>query len=107
MFKLQPNPTFWFEVNISTPDGVKPLALEGRHQDKQALADWTKASSGQKDIEVLGPVICNWRDVFDKNGEPAPFSYEAFAQLMKDYSPAAREIFMAYLLALTEGRVKN
>jgi len=107
MFKLQPNPTFSAEVNITTPQGVVPLKLEFKHMSKKALGDWTATSSNKPDIEVLGPVVCGWTDVFDCNGELVPFSHTAFAQLLADYSPAAREIFMAYLLALTESRAKN
>jgi Phage tail assembly chaperone len=107
MFRLQPNPTFTAEVKISTPQGVVPLKLEFKHMGKKALGEWTEASKGKPDIEVLGPVVSGWSDVFDCNGEPVPFSYDALAQLLGDYSPAAREIFMAYVLALTESRSKN
>ena len=107
MFRLQPNPTFTAEVKISTPQGVVPLKLEFKHMGKKALGEWTEASKGKPDIEVLGPVVSGWSDVFDCNGEPVPFSHDALAQLLGDYSPAAREIFMAYVLALTESRSKN
>ena len=107
MFRLQPNPTFNAVVNISTPQGPAPLKLEFKHMGKKALGEWTKSSKDKPDIEVLGPVVAGWSDVFDCNGEPVPFSHEAFTRLLGDYSPAAREIFLAYVLALTESRSKN
>lgn len=107
MFILQPNPTFTTTVNITKPDAVVPIKFEFRHINKKALDEWIKTAEGELDIVVLGPVVSGWNNVFDKNGEPVPFSQNALAQLLVDYHPAAREIFMAYVLALTESRSKN
>lgn len=107
MFRLQPNPTFSAVVKISTPQGPVPLKLEFKHMGKKALADWTAESNDKPDIEVIGPIVCGWSDVFDCDGIPVPFSHDALSQLLSDYSPAAREIFMTYVRTLTEGKLKN
>ena len=94
-----------FDENLNGLEAI--VKLEFKHLSKKALGEWTESSKNKPDIEVLGPVVVGWSDVFDCNGEPVPFSHEAFAQLLGDYSPAAREIFLAYVLALTESRSKN
>ena len=107
-FRLVPQPTFEFEVEIPVP-GSDPqvLILIGRHKGKKAVMELQSnllAEDGKtppSDVEVLTEILAGWVNV------EAEFNKEAIEQLLDNYPKANSIIYSAYALALMEGREKN
>lgn len=107
MFKLQPNPTFTANVDISTPTSTAPLKLEFKHLGKEGLKKLNESATTRPDIETLSEIIVSWFDVFDNEGNQIAYSADALAQLIDAYPAAPFEIYRAYINAAAGSRVKN
>lgn len=107
MFKINPNPTFPADVEISTPVGTAILKLEFKHLGKEGLKKLHDIAQTQADIETLVEFTVGWSDVFDAEGNPVPFSADALAKLIDSYPAAPYEIYRAYLNAASGIRTKN
>lgn len=115
-FRINPAPTFKWTVQITDPAaGSQSLSLVFRHKGREALEAWI-ARPGQlvqqgtplADSDYLAEVISDFgAPVLDDNGYAVPFSAQALKQLLDAYPTAAREIYNAYLQALTESRAKT
>ena len=101
MFKLKPDATFVATVKIPNGDTPLPLTLIFRRKSKEALAGWIDSVPGKDDLESLGEIVEGWKDV------DAPFSPEAFAEMLSAYTGAGMAIFTGYLKALSEAERKN
>lgn len=107
MFKLQPNPTFPADVEVSTPVGQAKLKLEFKHLGKEALKKLNENAKTQPDIETLSQIVVDWSEVFDADGNPVAFNVDAMAQLIDAYPAAPFEIFQTYIKAASGSRLKN
>lgn len=110
MFKINPNPTFKADVQLTVIGSTEPakLVVTFKHKGRKALADWVAlpkkmadAGTPIKDADYLDEVIADWE------GVDAPYSVEALDTLLDAYQPAGQELFEAYIRALTESRAKN
>jgi len=115
-FKLNPAPTFKATVQLTVPgsDQTAPIGFTFRHKGRTALDAWANRPSdaaGQAtrldDVAYLDEVIAAWEGPVDDNDRPVPYSPEALARLLEAYTPAGREIWRAYVAALTESREKK
>lgn len=109
MFKLTPDPHFTVKVPLSVPgqaDAVE-IDIEFRHKTKEALASWEEAAGTRSDEDILADIIQGWSGPVDANGVSIPYSRAALAQLLRNYGPAGREIFTAYLSELRRSKRKN
>lgn len=112
VFRFTPAPEFWADVRITVPGSDEPgtLRLKFRHLGREALADWiakpTKAGV-DSDAAYLGEVVVGWEGVQDDEGRDVPFGQAAFGRMLDAYPAAGREVFAAYVTALTESRAKN
>lgn len=116
LLRIVPKPTFTAEVNITVPGEEKPATIElvFKHQGRQALRAWVDAGrtpgpdgSPPSDAQWLGQVVAGWAGPVDAAGQPVPFTPAALASVLDAYPAAAREIYNAYLAALSESRAKN
>lgn len=114
MFKLCPAPTFAAPVNLTVPGESEPgvVVFTFKHMGREALAEWMARPSQMDgkpvtDVEYLGQVIAGWSGVSDDAGQPAPCTPQALDALLDAYPASGREIFAAYVKALTESRAKN
>lgn len=102
MFKLQPDATFTATVDIPVAgQGTKPLTLEFKYHDREALAKFLETIAGRKDDEILAGIVLGWKDA------DADFSADALAQLLKGYPGAAGAIVRKFLEEASGARVKN
>lgn len=116
LLRIVPNPTFWAPVRITVPGEAQPaqIELQFRHLGKQALRAWVESGrapapdgSLPTDAQWLGEVVAGWSGPVDEAGQPAPFTPAAFSAVLDAYATAGREIYDAYLAALSESRAKN
>ena len=101
MFKLKPDATFTATIKVPNGDAPLPLKLVFRRKSKEDLATWIDGVAKKSDHESLGEIVDGWVEV------DAPFSAEAFAELLSAYTGAGMAIFTGYLKALTEAERKN
>lgn len=116
LLRIVPNPTFWAPVRITVPGQDQPalIELQFRHLGKQALRSWVESGrvpnadgSVPTDAQWLGQVVVGWSGPVDEAGAPAAFTPTVFAAVLDAYATAGREIYDAYLAALSESRAKN
>jgi Phage tail assembly chaperone len=112
MFRFNPAPEFFADVRVTVPGSADPatLRLKFRHLGREALSAWIAKPSKQSvvnDAEYLGEVVTGWEAVKDDQDRDVPFGQAALASLLDAYPAAGREIFAAYVSALTESRAKN
>lgn len=117
-FRINPAPTFKWTVQITAAEeGAAPQALPlvFRHKGREDLEAWIArpaqlAQQGKPlgDADYLEEVISDWgAPVIGADDQRIPFSTPALKQLLDAYPTAAREIYAAYLKALTESRAKT
>lgn len=109
MIRLVPDPTFETLVRLTVPGQPEPVEvpMTFRHMAVKQVSDWFAAAQERPTAEVVAEIVCGWRGVMDEDGKPVDFSPAALAQLLANYVPAASEIVRAWMLGLTESRVKN
>lgn len=109
--KLAPAPLFTLKLALRPPGESKghPFELHCRHLGKARLADWSARAMapGADDLESLMEVVTGWKGIAGADGVDAPFTREAFGELLDAYPGAALMIFGDYLRELSEARVKN
>lgn len=102
MFKLQPDATFAATVDIPVAgQGTKPLTLEFKYHDREALSHFINTLAGRKDDEILADIVLGWK------GVDADFNAAALAQLLKAYPGAAGAIVRKFLEEASGARAKN
>lgn len=108
LFRLSPAPTFTAPIQITRPgEPVGEITFTFRHQSRPDLSAWIAGAKGRQDIDVLMDVVCGWAGPVDDTGAAVPFSKDALLALLADYHAATREIYMGYLRAIGESRIKN
>lgn len=111
-FHFVPAPEFFGDVSVTVPgsQALATLRLKFKHLGREALAEWV-AKPGRdgvaNDAEYLGAVVVGWEGVKDDQDRDVPFGQAALASLLDAYPASGREIFAAYVSALTESRAKN
>lgn len=111
MIKLQPKPTFVFEVAVATPGESEPsrFKLTAKHMGQAALNAWAdraKEMSG-KDAAYLCEVVTGWDGVLGEDGKAVPFSEAKLEEFLDAYPGAGVVIFTAYLREIGANRQKN
>lgn len=101
MFKLKPDATFTATVMIPNGDAPLPLKLRFKRKSKEGVAAWYGSAQTQDDLTTLGEIIDGWIDV------DTPYSSEALAELLANYTGASMAILGGYLRALSEAERKN
>jgi len=102
MFKLQPDATFTATVDIPVAgQGTKPLTLDFKYHDRDALTQFFESLPGRKDDDILTNIVVDWKDV------DADFSPESLARLLTSYPGAAGAIVRKFVDEATGARVKN
>lgn len=114
MLKLNPNPTFSDEVEITVPGQKEPgtINLTFRYRSRAEYADlldWM----GEKE-DKAGKVVTPGKTVSEAFPEfvigwdlPEEFNSENVAIFLNNYPAAYGEIFAAYTRLLFESRIKN
>jgi GMP synthase PP-ATPase subunit len=99
--QLQPNPTFKARVEIPVP-GASPVKVEFvfKHRTRDEMDKFLKSLDGMDDVEMIQKIAAGWELVDD-------FNEENIRTLVQGYIAAPREIFEAYLAAMTGARQKN
>ncbi|MDD3675885.1 phage tail assembly chaperone [Thauera propionica] len=102
MFKLQPDATFTAVAQIPVAgQGTKPLTIEFKYHDRDALARFFDSLSGRKDEDILADIVIDWKDI------DAAFDLGALGQLCKSYPGAAGAIVRKFLEEASGARAKN
>ena len=101
--KLQPNPTFTANAEISVPGQDKParVTVTFKHLSKNKIKDYFANLEGKSDAEALGEIITGWDGIDEK------FSPDALAELLDNYPAAGGELFECFRANLMESRRKN
>lgn len=109
MIRLVPDPTFECLVRLTVPGQPEPVEvpMTFRHMTAPQAGAWFAGAQDRPTAEAVTEIVCGWRAVMDADGREVGFSPAALAQLLANYVPAAREIVQAWMLGLTESRVKN
>jgi hypothetical protein len=109
MFKLNANPEFTADVQITRPGEPKPgtIRFRFRHMGRTAFKAWVETAGGRDDPDYLLDAVAGWEGVTDASGQPVEFSREALAQLLDAFPAAGQDIFVAYGKALHESRTGN
>lgn len=111
MIKLNPEPTFWHDVRLTVPGQAEPalVPMELAYMTAEQSAAFYKEHETKLASEVLHKVVRNWgaQAVRADDGTFVPFSYDALTALMKNYQPAASEIWRDWQAGLSQSRVKN
>ena len=111
-FRFVPAPEFFGDVRITVPGESEAavLRLKFKHLGREALQAWIEKPTKQgvnSDAAYLGEVVIGWDGVKDEESREVPFGQAAFEAMLDAYPAAGREIFAAYITALTESRAKN
>lgn len=111
-FRFVPAPEFFGDVRITVPGEAESavLRLKFKHLGREALAAWIAKPNKdgvESDAAYLGQVVIGWEGVKDHEDRDVPFGQAAFATMLDAYPTAGREVFAAYVSALTESRAKN
>lgn len=111
MIRLQPNPSFVFNVEVAVPGSEEParFKLTARHMGQAALSAWAEKAKDMsgKDAEFLAEVVTGWEGVTDADGKAVKFDRDALATLVDAYPGSGLQIFTAYVKELSAGRGKN
>jgi hypothetical protein len=103
MLKLNPEPQFTANVNLTVPgqDDSAVIAVKFKYKSKKQLAEWKEQFRDKSDAEFLGEVVAGW------SGVDVDFSPEKLALLLDHYPSAALEIVTVYHKQLLVSRAKN
>lgn len=123
VFKINPNPTFSEFVSLTVPGHALParVSLTFRHKNQADLNEWFQRNKDRPVVDALDEVIAGWGDPAQNehgeeepgiapigaDGEKLPYTREALASMLANYSAAATELTRAYVVALQASRVKN
>lgn len=109
MIRIVPCPTFKAPVEFTDPGAAEPAVIdvEFRHKAPAALAAWWESAQARPVAEALGEVVVGWSGVIDDTGADVPYSADALKRFLEAHGPRGRELFRAYVAALTESRTKN
>jgi predicted nucleic acid-binding protein len=102
VFKLQPNPTFWWTVQIPVAgEDPQPLEVEFRRMKASALRTFGSTIEGREPIDAVSDLVVGWRNV------DADFSRERMAELLEEYPKASDAILLAYAAAYQDAKRGN
>lgn len=117
--RIDPEPTFTTDVKLSTP-GLQELAtirVTWRLKDRAQLKEWAarqlevSAEKGftlvEVEAETIDEVIESWDGPVDVDGIPVPYSLEALQRLMNRRPAAGYELYLQFMQAIAESRLKN
>jgi len=110
MFKIDPEPTFTAEVELSVPgQPAALLSVRWKHLTRDKLREWIDGLADLKlsDVDGLDFVIAGWDGVIDQQGQDVPYSKDRLRSLLGSYHAASAELVRAYVRALTESRLGN
>jgi hypothetical protein len=123
VFKVTPNPTFSEFVRLSVPGHPVParISITWRHKTGKEVEAWFESNKDRPAVDGLDEVIAGWGEpvLNDKgeeepgispigaDGEKLPYTREALASILSNYSASTDELVRGYVLALRESRVKN
>lgn len=123
VFKINPNPTFSEFVSLTVPGHALParISITFRHKNQADLNEWFQLNKDRPVVDALDGVIAGWGDPAQNehgeeepgiapigaDGERLPYTREALASLLANYSAATAEITRGYVVALKASRVKN
>lgn len=114
MLKLNPNPTFSDEIEITVPGQKEPgaISLTFKYRSRKEYAEFLASLEEEKD--AAGKVVKSGKTVAEALPEfvlgwdlPDEFTAETVAIFLDNYPAAYGEIFAAYSRLLFESRVKN
>lgn len=114
MLKLNPNPTFSDEIEITVPGQKEPgsISLTFKYRSRKEYVEFLSSLEEEKDkaekvvkpgktvAEALPEFVLGW-DL------PEEFTAKNVAIFLNNYPAAYGEIFAAYSRLLFESRVKN
>lgn len=103
MFKLQPNPTFTSQVQISVPGKADQatITVTFKHLSKPQIKTYFEGVQGKTDAEALSEIITDWE------GIDAKFNAESLQTLLENYPASGGELYEAFRINLMESRRKN
>lgn len=123
VFKINPNPTFSEFVSLTVPGHALParISVTFRHKNQTDLNEWFQRNKDRPVVDALDEVIAGWGEPAQNehgeeepgiapigaDGEKLPYTREALASMLANYSAAASEITRGYVAALQASRVKN
>lgn len=98
---LKANPTFKAKVGIPVAGGAAvDVEFEFRHKTKKELAEFLDGATEMTDKSSIMATVCGW-ELSD------PFNEDSVDQLIQNYHGAARAIVNAYLIELSQVKIKN
>lgn len=122
-FKVTPNPTFSEFVQLSVPGSPVParISVTFRHKTGKEVETWFESNKDRPAVDGLDEVIAGWGEPvlnekceeepgispIGADGEKLPYTREALATILTNYSASTDELVRGYLRALRESRVKN
>lgn len=103
------NPTFKGPAAITVVGEAVPVEINvvWKHKTMEQVGEWFEANKSRPAVDGLLEIIEDCPDLLDKDGQPVAFSRESLQTLLSSRSAAAGELVGAYLVNLTESRVKN
>lgn len=103
MLKINPNPEFTADVEITIPGQEKSgkMSLTFKYKTKSELVEFWDLVKDKTDVEALEEFCVGW------DGIDAEFTPENIEKFFNNYPASAREIVTEYQRLLLESRVKN
>lgn len=104
MLKLNPNPTFWVDVNVRKPGGeVDSFKIEFRHKTRAGLRQFMENGKGKDDADYLveSGIVAGWQDV------DAEFSNDNLKALVDNYPGIAGVLLLTYPAELMKASAGN
>lgn len=109
MTKNVPPRTFRHTLPLTVPGQIEPgsIDLTLHVMGRKALKAWVASAKNLPDDVLLGQAIADWHDVQDEQDACVPYNAETLEALLDAYPAAAADLFVGYLKAINESRVKN
>lgn len=121
MLKINPDPTFQADVEITVPGWKKPgsVTLTFKYRSRKEFVEFSTWANGATAEELQKMSITQWMksrrpddEVFPEfvvgwEGMDAEFNQENIATFLNNYPAAFQEIFRNYSSLLLESRIKN
>lgn len=103
MLKINPDPTFTADVDITVPgkNETAKLSLTFKYLSKTAVKDFWENNKDKKDSDALTNIVVGW------SGIDAEFTAENFDKFLDNYPAASFEILSSYQALLLESKAKN
>jgi hypothetical protein len=108
--RLVPAATFDAPIKLTVAGADEPATVlfTFARKSKHELKAWIDSAANRQDTDFLGEVVKGWKaGVLDAEGNLAPFTAEAFAQLLDQYPVSGLQIYNGYLASYGEARAKN